>query len=312
MQKGMARRLWTTACLVAMLHGATPLALKRRLRAPAKPKKRIKKQPPLPKLPENPPQAAAPALVTSPEEHMAIVEAAVAARASEIRSALAEEGLYACEAFVDAGAVGAMAKEARGLDATLVPSQSTRWDGTQTVAYDKAGVRSTQILGGPSYAMAPRLTEYVVALTKSLSAAVDERPLSPSRQTNKLAVCDAVAASYPKHIDNGGGDDPRMLTAILYLAGCPRGGEFRAYAATEDRVLAEVAPRPGTFVCFWSDRLVHDVAEVAECAGPEDARWALTVWLCTDDPAAVEATPPAVLEAHFPDADANAKPAAGP
>ena len=244
----------------------------------------------------------------SPEEHMAAVQSAVASAADGIQAALTKDDFFSRTNFLDARSVQAMAEEARRLDATLVPSQSTRWDGTRTVAYDKAGVRSTQILGGSTYAMAPRLTEYVVALTKALGGAVNAGPslrkLSEQEQTNKLAVCDAVAAAYPKHIDNGGGDDPRLLTAILYLAGCPAGGEFRAYAPTEDRVVESVTPAPGSFVCFWSDRLVHDVAEVSRCDGPGDARWALTVWLCAAEPGVVEDTPPAVLAAHWPDAAA--------
>ncbi len=190
-----------------------------------------------------------------------------------------------------------MAEEARCLDGTLVPSQSTRYEAGNTIAYDKEGVRSTQILGGDAYDEAPRLTEYVVSLTAALSSVAGQvRPLSPSRQTNKLAVCDAIGASYPKHIDNGGGDDPRLLTAILYLSGDVDGGRFRAFKATEDIVTAEVAPAPGTFVCFWSDRLVHDVSAVTRL---DEARWALTVWLCTDDDV-VEATPDEVLAAHWP------------
>ena len=292
--------------MVALLAApAHPLA-QRRLLGATKKKKKVKKQPPLPKLPQNAPPPPRPAV--TPEVHMAIVEAAVAARAPAIRDALGAGSFFAAEDFLDPAAVAAMAGEARALDATLVPSQSTRWDGTRTVAYDKAGVRSTQILGGSTYAMAPRLTEYVVALTKALAGAVNAGPslrkLSEQEQTNKLAVCDAVNAAYPKHIDNGGGDDPRLLTAILYLAGCPAGGEFRAYAPTEDRVVESVTPAPGSFVCFWSDRLVHDVAEVSRCDGPNDARWALTVWLCAAEPGVVEDTPPAVLAAHWPDAAA--------
>ena len=190
-----------------------------------------------------------------------------------------------------------MAEEARRLDSTLVPSQSTRYEAGTTIAYDKEGVRSTQILGGNDYDKAPRLTEYVVSLTAALSSVAGQvRPLSPSRQTNKLAVCDAIGASYPKHIDNGGGDDPRLLTAILYLSGDVDGGRFRSYEATEDVVTAEVEPSPGTFVCFWSDRLVHDVSAVTRL---DEARWALTVWLCTDDDV-VEATSDEVLAAHWP------------
>ncbi|KAH8072432.1 hypothetical protein JL721_3707 [Aureococcus anophagefferens] len=224
--------------MVALLAApAHPLA-QRRLLGATKKKKKVKKQPPLPTLPQNAPPPPRPAV--TPEVHMAIVEAAVAARAPAIRDALGAGSFFAAEDFLDPAAVAAMAGEARGLDATLVPSQSTRWDGTRTVAYDKAGALGGAVNAGPSL-----------------------RKLSEQEQTNKLAVCDAVAAAYPKHIDNGGGDDPRLLTTILYLAGCPAGGEFRAYAPTEDRVVESVTPAPGSFVCFWSDRLVHGVAEAS-------------------------------------------------
>ena len=163
---------------------------------------------------------------------MAAVQGAVASAADGIQTALADGDFFSQTDFLDARSVAAsaqimpttpsmhlthclicaqvaaMAEEARRLDGTLVPSQSTRYEAGQTIAYDKEGVRSTQILGGNDYDKAPRLTEYVVSLTAALSSVAGEvRPLSPQRQTNKLAVCDAVGASYPKHIDNGGGAD---------------------------------------------------------------------------------------------------------
>ena len=95
---------------------------------------------------------------------------------------------------------------------------------------------------------------------------------------------------------SGGENDPRLLTAILYLSGDVDGGRFRSYKATEDVVEAEIEPSPGTFVCFWSDRLVHDVSAVTRL---DEARWALTVWLCTDEDI-VEATPDEVPAAHWP------------
>ena len=187
-----------------------PLALKRRGGlTKSKKKKKLKKAPP-PVAPA--PVARAPraplSWSLSPEEHMAAVQSAVASAADGIQAALTKDDFFSRTNFLDARSVQAMAEEARRLDATLVPSQSTRYEAGQTIAYDKEGVRSTQILGGNDYDKAPRLTEYVVSLTAALSSVAGQvRPLSPSRQTNKLAVCDAVGASYPKHIDNGGGAD---------------------------------------------------------------------------------------------------------
>ena len=190
----------------AMLATVEPLALKRRGGlTKSKKKKKLKKAPP---AVAQPPPRAPLAWSLSPEEHMAAVRSAVDAAADGIRVSLADGDFFAREAFLDATSVAAMAEEARRLDATLVPSQSTRYEAGQTIAYDKEGVRSTQILGGNDYDKAPRLTEYVVSLTAALSSVAGQvRPLSPQRQTNKLAVCDAVGASYPKHIDNGGGAD---------------------------------------------------------------------------------------------------------
>ena len=195
------------AALVLAMLGTTvePLALKRRGGlTKSKKKKKLKKAPPAVAQPPRAPLAWS----LSPEEHMAAVQGAVASAADGIQTALTKDDFFARTNFLDATSVAAMAEEARRLDGTLVPSQSTRYEAGQAVAYDKEGVRSTQILGGNDYDKAPRLTEYVVSLTAALSSVAGQvRPLSPQRQTNKLAVCDAVGASYPKHIDNGGGAD---------------------------------------------------------------------------------------------------------
>jgi hypothetical protein len=188
-----------------MLVAVEPLALKRRGGLTnSKKKKKIKKAPAAVAQPPRAPLSWS----LAPEEHMAAVRSAVDAAADGIRASLADGDFFSRTDFLDATSVQAMAEEARRLDSTLVPSQSTRYEAGQTIAYDKEGVRSTQILGGDAYDEAPRLTEYVVSLTAALSSVASEiRPLSPNRQTNKLAVCDAVGASYPKHIDNGGGAD---------------------------------------------------------------------------------------------------------
>lgn len=298
----MSYRLALLVLVVVDRRDAQALALKRRMiGGTPKKKKRVKKAPPPPRPPMPPPAPQA----TPSEAHLGAVRAAVGACAPALTAAL-EDSYFVGRGFLGAAPVAAMLAEARAMDSDLVPSRSTRWNGTATVAFDKAGVRSAQILGGADYDRAPRLTEYVVSLTAALSEAVNAhrgslRKLSTQKQTNKLAVCDAVGAAYPKHVDNGGGGDPRLLTAILYLSGCPAGGAFRAYAPDSDAV-AEVAPEAGTLLVFWADRLVHDVSAVSECGGPADARWALTVWLCADDVGVVEATPGAVLARHFPDA----------
>ena len=97
--------------MVALL--ATPVhpLAQRRLLGATKKKKKVKKQPPLPTLPQNAPPPPRPAV--TPEVHMAIVEAAVAARAPAIRDALGAGSFFAAEDFLDPAAVAALAGEAR-------------------------------------------------------------------------------------------------------------------------------------------------------------------------------------------------------
>ena len=135
----------------AMLVAVEPLALKRRGGLTKSKKKKLKKAP----VAQPPPRAPL-SWSLSPEEHMAAVRSAVDAAADGIRASLADGNFFAREAFLDARSVQAMAEEARRLDATLVPSQSTRYEAGNTIAYDKEGVRSTQILGGNDYDKAPR------------------------------------------------------------------------------------------------------------------------------------------------------------
>ncbi|KAJ1456510.1 hypothetical protein M885DRAFT_517272 [Pelagophyceae sp. CCMP2097] len=265
--------------------------------------------------------AAAP--VSTMDAHMAAVRGSVDAHAIALCEALAadrEAGFFSTEAFLGPAAVAAMLLEARSLGATMAASHSTRWDAAagETVTYAKVGVRATQVLGGvEAYEATPRLVEYVVSVTAALSAALNAGfesrrdagayglpKLDAKRQTNKLAVCDEVGASYAKHVDNGGGGDPRIITVILYLSGAD-GGELRAFDQEPSGETLVLSPRAGTLVAFWSDGLVHDVAPLRGCDGPEGFRWALTVWLCAADLADVRPTPQQVLDRHFPDALPN-------
>ena len=93
-----------------------------------------------------------------------------------------------------------MAEEARRLDGTLVPSQSTRYEAGNTIAYDKEGVRSTQILGGNDYDKAPRLTEYVVSLTAAARASQgkSDRSRHSGKPINSRSAA-PVGASYRGH-----------------------------------------------------------------------------------------------------------------
>jgi Rps23 Pro-64 3,4-dihydroxylase Tpa1-like proline 4-hydroxylase len=101
---------------------------------------------------------------------------------------------------------------------------------------------------------------------------------------------------------------------LLYLQGewqPEYGGCFRMY--TEDGVdggeapdgvsvgdgFVDIAPLGGRLLAFWSDSMVHSVCESFALGGDESHRWALTVWLHTDDASAIHYDPAAEAR-HFP------------
>ena len=206
-----------------------------------------------------------------------------------------------------------------------------------------------QRLQGADYHLAPRLTEYCVALVSSLPPLLNERfpaaALSSAVHTNKLAVCLGEGSHYQKHYDNSGGDDLRKLTVLIYLQTpaytLADGGCFRMFpphdpsrnagdaAATlaeagnegatlldgvdgDGHAFVDIAPIGGRLLAFWSDTMVHAVQpSFASPADDASHRWALTVWMHTDDARSIAHDPEAEAR-HFPGLqEADARAAAG-
>lgn len=225
--------------------------------------------------------------------------------------------------FLGSDFIISLRSEAEGLLPSMVPSQSTRWDeaSQSVVAYEKHQVMSTQIVGGTEgYAASPHLVEYVVTLTQSLSAKLnqilpDNCKLSGTEQTNKLAVCLGEGSKYDKHIDNGGGSDQRKLTALLYLQPSAwqhegkypnesetddeRGGYFRAHDVPDKGEIRSIAPKGDRLLLFWSDSLVHDVSPSYAPNGEDDRRWALTVWFVVNKGGVIRTTSTETEDRHF-------------
>ncbi|WP_342593836.1 2OG-Fe(II) oxygenase [Salinicola lusitanus] len=70
-------------------------------------------------------------------------------------------------------------------------------------------------------------------------------------------------AFYRKHYDSFRGRANRVISTVLYLNPewpADGGGEMVLYDAQEtDREVARVQPQAGTFACFLSDRIPHEV-----------------------------------------------------
>lgn len=61
--------------------------------------------------------------------------------------------------------------------------------------------------------------------------------------------------------------------------------------------VVDIAPLGGRLLAFWSDRMVHGV-NPSFAASEGENRWALTVWLQTEDPTAIDFDPEAESK-HF-------------
>ena len=59
----------------------------------------------------------------------------------------------------------------------------------------------------------------------------------------------------------------------------------------------DIAPLGGRLLAFWSDSMIHGVLP-SHAASEAEHRWALTVWLHTDDPASISFDPDAEAR-HF-------------
>ena len=164
-----------------------------------------------------------------------------------------------------------------------------------------------------------------------MNARFPEAALSHQLHTNKLAVCLGDGSKYDKHYDNEGGSDLRKLTCLIYLQdewdeAC--GGCFRMFAddaaaaqvegsrgvyagraqgveaalqtdptSAEGFPAVDIAPLGGRLLCFWSDKMVHGVLPSFASTASQN-RWALTVWLQSDDPSAISVDPEAEAR-HF-------------
>lgn len=78
---------------------------------------------------------------------------------------------------------------------------------------------------------------------------------------------------YKKHLDQHSGSQVRVISSILYLNETEKGGELAIYnRENSDVIEALIKPRPGSFVCFLSNQIYHEVLPT------ESERFSLTGW----------------------------------
>ena len=269
--------------------------------------------------------------------HMATVNDAILRAAPALLEGLSTQGFAVVDDFLPLATVLEMRAECESLRTSgrMETSQSTRWDeeAGELVSYNKHNVLSTNLAGGAEYHLSPRLVEYCVSMVSTLPPLVNDRfpevKLSDKLHTNKLAVCLGDGSKYDKHYDNQGGDDLRKLTCLIYLQESweeSHGGYFRMFANGSEKYKAraglrvgrstdvgeelwladetedgfptvDIAPLGGRLLAFWSDRMVHGVLP-SFAVSESSYRWALTVWMQTDEPSAI-AIDPEMESKHF-------------
>ena len=187
------------------------------------------------------------------------------------------------------------------------PSQSVGSDG---VPFDKEAVLSCEV-EPTDFDDAPHLLaftrDWLLTLPPALNALLGAERVSPREYGTKLAV-QMASGRYPRHVDNacvdgGGPRDKRWITCIYYLQepGWDAGGALRIYVDGDDArgdargEGVDVAPTGDRLVCFFADRVVHEVL-------PANAdRWALTLWFVGQDAeCAADRAGAGLRAAHFP------------
>jgi hypothetical protein len=207
--------------------------------------------------------------------HLQLVQAAARHHAAAVADGLAQRGFALVDNFLPAETVSILRSECVSLlhGNKMYASESTRWDeeSAQVVTYKKVNVMSYNLVGGTEYELAPRLTEYCVALVSSLPALINERfpdaALSARVHTNKLAVCLGEGSHYQKHYDNSGRDD-RKLTVIVYLQtpqySLEDGGCFRMFVDGDG---GPPAGAPDGTVSAGADADCHRFVDIAPVGG---------------------------------------------
>ena len=129
---------------------------------------------------------------------MDVIDLKIEQHRTEIVSGLkSKRGWTVVDNFISEDIVRMVRKEAEELrrNGYFSASKSERFDDAaqKLVAYEKTGVEAMQLEGGDQYFIAPRLHEYVVQITKSLAAVVNQDVsgviVDDSMAANKLAVC---------------------------------------------------------------------------------------------------------------------------
>lgn len=230
----------------------------------------------------------------SEERRIVIPELGVEQRFDAMAEGVAHElnakGWFTAGGFLGSEACQKMRSECESLFESGHFSQSKSLSGAG-LHFDKPGVFACE-LDGSSYDQweaAPHLLAYtrevILSVPDTLNRVIPGLQLSSRVYGTKLAVATGNGSKYPRHVDNSGGAaggfDMRKITFIYYMNpgwDASNGGALRVFEGDDGYV--DTMPDGDRLVVFHSDKCLHEVMPNED---PDSPRYALTLWLTTED-----------------------------
>lgn len=179
---------------------------------------------------------------------------------------LVEKGWFYQEDFFDQNFCLELLAEARLLE----------WKQAQIGKGDKkqeaTSIRSDSIVWIEEETATPAQKNYLTQMNDLMGTLNQELYLGLKEYECHFAQYSA-SGFYKKHLDQHTGSQARVVSSILYLNEPKNGGELVIYNRENPGVIEQViTPRPGTFVCFLSNQIYHEVLPT------ESERFSLTGW----------------------------------
>ncbi len=187
----------------------------------------------------------------------AIIDPAPGADPAAVVDALFERGWFVGPGFVPAALCRTLLAEVESADARGELQRAGIGRGSEhTVAETVRGDRTRWLRAdsAPQLAFLERMESLRLAINRQLMLG--------------LFDYEAHFALYPpgsfykRHLDSFRGSNARVVTTVVYLTPDWRaedGGELVLYDPDDGRPMAEVRPRAGTLVSFFSERIPHEV-----------------------------------------------------
>ncbi|MBY0414749.1 MAG: 2OG-Fe(II) oxygenase [Bdellovibrionales bacterium] len=179
---------------------------------------------------------------------------------------LVDKGWFHQENFLDSNYCLELIKEAQNLSWTKAQI------GRQDLKQEALAIRNDSIFWIDEEKATPLQKTYI-ELMKDLTATLNRELFLNIREFECHFAKYDTAGFYKKHLDQHLGSNSRLVSTIFYLNRPANGGELVIYERENpDKIAAKISPKAGSFVCFLSNQIYHEVLPT------EGERLSLTGW----------------------------------